>query len=456
MWKDIQNSSTDLRKAAALMEAGKVPHRKEKRTTDVSRYLRYCTLDTRGLVVAKNEDKRQPFLISKEKRIVIPKEFAVTYATILHKKFNHPNKTQMMRMFNRKFFMLNAEEVISQVTNACIYPCKALKQLPKESFTYQTETKPEIAGSYFNADVLQEAKQKILVLRDNLTSYTDAMFIKDETKKTLRDALFILTSKLRADRLVTVRVDAQSALKSLEKDEQLKSDEIQLDIGSAKNKNKNAVAEKAIREFRLELVKQAPSGGLITETILAKAIRNLNSRIRHTGCSSKELWTKRDQSSGEPLQFNDSQLSNIQFEMRQKSHKSSAKYDSKDAPEVTLPDLKIGDTVYIKSDARKNKARDPYVILNFVANKNEVYAQKLSDKKNKQNIVTIQLQNLYKAIDTENDLLSYEDRDDNTIVEDDKEENNSKEKPIQRKKKQEFFTMRMITLNKTLTPVRTA
>ena len=67
--------------------------------------------------------------------------------------------------------------------------------------------------------------------------------------------------------------------------------------------------------------------------------------------------------------------------MRQKSHKSSAKYDSKDAPEVTLPDLKIGDTVYIKSDARKNKARDPYVILNFVANKNEVYAQKLSGKK---------------------------------------------------------------------------
>ena len=182
-----------------------------------------------------------------------------------------------------------------------------------------------------------------------MTSYTDAMFIKDETKKTLRDALVILTSKLRVDRVVTVRVDAQSALKS---------EEIQLDIRSAKNKNKDAVAEKAIREFRLELVKQAPSGGLITETILAKAIRNLNSRIRHTGCSSKELWTKRDQSSGEPLRFNDSQLSDIQFEMRQKSHKSSAKYDSKDAPEVTLPDLKIGDTVYIKSDARKNKARD--------------------------------------------------------------------------------------------------
>ena len=44
MWKDIQSSSPDLRKAAALTEAGKFPHKKERKTTDVSRYLRFCTL----------------------------------------------------------------------------------------------------------------------------------------------------------------------------------------------------------------------------------------------------------------------------------------------------------------------------------------------------------------------------------------------------------------------------
>ena len=57
MWKDIQSPSPDLLKAAALMEAGKSPHKKEKKTTDVSRYLRFCTLGNNGLVVAKEEDK---------------------------------------------------------------------------------------------------------------------------------------------------------------------------------------------------------------------------------------------------------------------------------------------------------------------------------------------------------------------------------------------------------------
>ena len=53
--------------------------------------------------------------------------------------------------------------------------------------------------------------------------------------------------------------------------------------------------------------------------------------------------------------------------------------------------------------------------------------------------MTIQLQNLYKAIDTESELLNYEDKDDNTIIEDDKEENYSKEKPIKRKKSRVFY-----------------
>ena len=43
-------------------------------------------------------------------------------------------------------------------------------------------------GKYFNADVLQESGQKVLVLRENLTSYTEARFVKNEQKETLREA----------------------------------------------------------------------------------------------------------------------------------------------------------------------------------------------------------------------------------------------------------------------------
>ena len=82
--------------------------------------------------------------------------------------------------------------------------------------------------------------------------------------------------------------------------------------------------------------------------------------------------------------------------MRLKSHKSSAKYQSGGAPLVKIPQVKIGDRIYIKSDGSKNRARDQYVILRFVPNKNEVEVQKFLDK-NRKNIVRVQLQNIYKV-----------------------------------------------------------
>ena len=101
----------------------------------------------------------------------------------------------------------------------------------------------------------------------------------------------------------------------------------------------------------MEIVKLFPKGQQLSEVVIAKAIRNLNFRIRFTGCSAKELWMKRDQFSGQPLTFTDNQLSDSQCFMIIKSHESSTKYESRNAPKVKLPNLNIGDRVYIKSDA---------------------------------------------------------------------------------------------------------
>ena len=441
MWKDIQSSSPDLRKAAALMEAGKTPHRKEKRATDVSRYLRFCTLSKNGLVIAKSEDKSQPFLKKKEQRIVIPREFSFTFATVLHRRYNHPTKSQMLKTFNRKFYMLNAEKVIAEATDACEYPCRAMKQLPKETLEFQTETVPKKPGIHFNADVMQEAQQKILLIRENLTSFTDAMLIKNETKESLRDALLLLSIKMRSNEPIIIRVDAHSTLKALVEDKDLKSENVQLEIGSPKNVNKNAVAERAIKELRQELVRLTPAGGKVSAVALAKAVTNLNSRIRHTGCSSKELWTKRDQQTGEPLEFNDDQISEIQHKMRLKSHEPSAKYHSRNAPKVEFPKLRIGDRVYVKSDGAKNHARDPYIILQFIPNKNEVYAQKLSDRKNKANIIPIHIQNLYKVRDTS--CTSQEKEEDDSSDKDQNVTTQSDVKLVKKTKSRVFYNEKM-------------
>ena len=114
------------------------------------------------------------------------------------------------------------------------------------------------------------------------------------------------------------------------------------------------MAEKGIRELREEMIKLQPQGGKVTELLVAKSTCNLNDRIRHSGCSSRELWTKRDQSSGESLQFEDKELSEQQYAMRLKSHDSSAMYKSRGAPSVELLEIKIGDRIYIKSDQSKS------------------------------------------------------------------------------------------------------
>jgi hypothetical protein len=74
--------------------------------------------------------------------------------------------------------------------------------------------------------------------------------IPDQRKETLGDSICILASRMRLSKdQLTVRVDAHSSLKSLSTDTSLNAWGIKIDVGHAKNVNKNSVAEKAIREL---------------------------------------------------------------------------------------------------------------------------------------------------------------------------------------------------------------
>ena len=52
-------------------------------------------------------------------------------------------------------------------------------------------------------------------------------------------------------------------------------------IGQPKNVNKNAMADKAIRELREQLVRPSPHGGAVSEATLARATAFLNSEKRN-------------------------------------------------------------------------------------------------------------------------------------------------------------------------------
>ena len=123
------------------------------------------------------------------------------------------------------------------------------------------------------------------------------MVIEDERHHILRDALFRLCIQLRPldGPPAVIRTDPATGFKSLVTDQLLQHHRIVLELGDPKNLNKNPVAEKAVQELEIELLRQDPFGGAVSEVTLAEATANLNSRIRFRGLSSREMWYQQDQ-----------------------------------------------------------------------------------------------------------------------------------------------------------------
>ena len=393
-WKDIQQSCPHLKRVHALLMSGRQLSKKEKQVRDVRTYLRKCTLNKQGLIVSL---KQIPFQPRPEELIVIPRPYSFTFSKALHVQLNHPLPNQMLKQFSRQYFMLDEAKILQQVFDTCDVPCQASKILPKEVLKFKTETKPDKLGQYFNADVMEESGQKILVIRENLTSFTDSMFIKNQTKPALKDALIVLTSRLKLGNHLNIRVDGQSSLASLRTDKSLEPLGIFLDVGQPKNVNKNATADKAIRELREQLVRLSPHGGPVSDATLARATAFLNTVIRHTGRSAKELWMSRDQLSGVNIQLDDHSISDTQFQKRQAGHLPSAKYASRNGPPATSPNLHVGDIVFVKSDRSKSKARDSYFVLNLDDVQQIATIQKFPMTHFKHHPIHVQYQNLYEA-----------------------------------------------------------
>lgn len=276
---------------------------------DVRRYLQKASINKDGVIVVK---KSLPFQAKQAELIVIPRYYAPTLVKCLHDNSDHPSNSQMKKLIDRSYFILDDMDFIKNGFNPCDSPCQALRILPKELVSYSTETKESSPGRYFHLDVLEDYSQKIAVMRDNLSSFTVTELIPNQQKDTLRDTIIILSSRVRLGSTITIRVDAQSSLKSLAKDDTVVKMGIIIDVGQSKNKNKNSVAAKAIQELREQILKIFPSGGPISPVVLARATNNLNSLIQHSGRSAIELWTSRDQSSGDIIQIDDQQLSDAQ------------------------------------------------------------------------------------------------------------------------------------------------
>ena len=139
-------------------------------------------------------------------------------------------------------------------------------------------------------------------MREIVSSYTIASIIERERQEHLRDAILILCSELKSLCVggETIRVDPAPGFSFLFFLSFFHSG-IHLEVGRSKNPNKNPVAERAVAEVEAELLKLRSEGGPETPFLLAHNVAHRNSRIRRDGLSAREIWTQRDQVTGDPL-----------------------------------------------------------------------------------------------------------------------------------------------------------
>ena len=241
----------------------------------------------------------------------------------LHLKLTHPSKLQLQRLSSRYFYSPGTARIVDEIASNCSI-CAALKLLPAELFSESTE-KNEIFGSNYSADVIQREGQKIFLCREKLSQFSTSCFIPDQKADALKDALVTCIIETIPASGGTVQVDCATAFQSVkaEQDEEgsiLKKLNIKVDLGRSHNKNKNPIAENAVKEFHKECLRISPRGGPLTEIERAQVTKSMNSRIRNRGFSSKEIAFQRDQITNQVKSISDMEMADQQYKQRKLQH----------------------------------------------------------------------------------------------------------------------------------------
>ena len=183
-WLDIQSECPDLRHTHAHLCQGTCPSKKVTNIKDVKRYLSVACIAKDGLLVVKHHDPLSP-----------PTELIITLCfvldglvTTLHIKLDHPSKHQLELVMKRHFYALDMRKSIELVNDSC-HICASLQKVLKSLVKQSTESPPEAIGLCFAADVLRRNRQFILLIRESVTSFIPACFIKNEKHTTLCDNL---------------------------------------------------------------------------------------------------------------------------------------------------------------------------------------------------------------------------------------------------------------------------
>ena len=362
-WLQLQKDDATLSKLFQLIKQGLLPEKKTKNRSlkllhnMYRRGLLFIASD--GLIQVKNVDIAH----NKEyKAILVPEVYVASVIQSLHLKLSHPSPYQLQKHVSRYFFAIGMSKVISNITSACD-TCVRLKLLPKQAVK-NTTTKNAVFGKNFSADILIEKGQHILVCREKLSQYTTTYLLQDETKESIEEGIVSSLIEFIPDTGATLQVDPGPGLVALANDTRsvLSAFNITLDIGRVHNKNKNPVAENAIKEFRKEWLRFKPDGSSLNDSERARITAIMNKRIRQNGLAPKEMMLKRSLSNHCHLEIDDEAEGDNQLQRRTSANRKQLVKDSVTKQCVVPPKLSVGDLVYVREDLSKSRAREQYIV----------------------------------------------------------------------------------------------
>lgn len=359
-WLAIQSECADLRRTCAHLRQGTRPSKKLTNIRDVKRYLNVATLSRDDLLVVRRHTPLAPSTDC----IIVPRQVLDGLLTSLHIKLDHPTLHQLKTMVNRYFYALDLDAALHRVSDGC-HQCAALKKVPSVVQEQTTSPPSETVGCQFAADVIKRERQLILVVRECVTSYTSTMILDDERRDSLREGLIRLCIELHPldGPFALVRTDPAPGFKALVDDDILAKYRLSIDIGNAKNPNKNPVAEKAIQELEDEILRLDPGCRGVSPLLLSLATARLNTRIRGRGLSSREMWTQRDQFFNRQIPVEDHNLILRQNATRLANHPHSETSKAPSGRVLLPPHVTTGDLVYLHLDRNKSMARDRYLVV---------------------------------------------------------------------------------------------
>lgn len=354
-WKNVQLQDKAIVIAKNAIVTGQIISKKPgKPNADARKFVSQANLSHDGLLVVQ---RAIPFSTDKEERIVVPSSYVPTIVRQMHNENSHPSKSQLKHLFDKYFFAVGVNRCIDEFYEKC-HLCCALKKLPVTTH-HTTTTTATTPGTHFGCDIIKRCRQKILVLRDQFSSYTAADFIDDETSTSIETALIRLITPLRHPGRVVVRSDQATGFVKIQKSRTLQELQIEIELGNSLNKNSNAVVDKAIQELEKEITIICPEEKPINQVVLAQAVTNLNGRLRRDGkISARGILFSRDDKTGNNLHLQDEMIAKDQIETR---HKNNDNYNKH--VKIIQSNVTAGDHVMLVNNPAKHRVRETFEII---------------------------------------------------------------------------------------------